>query len=250
VIHHRIRRDDGQVLVLALLALIVLSITTAALLTATAVNHRNAGNSADGKKAFALAEQGLAYAEGRLYTAPTTAESVLVPGTTVTPADNSGLITYSGTIRTPSSIPACSPKIGRSMAGTVNYISRTVSAQVTIPAVTETSTTTSTSLVTSSDFTIWHYIYLDGGGCTTFSGSLTINVPLYLKGCMNMSGNAKFTGSDLEVAGALDISGSASIGSPTQPISKLNVARVLAYPWQVITTRSGTAGRGTPCGRC
>ena len=225
MIRRLFNREHGSVLVLALLALLVLSLTTAALLTATALNHRSSAISADQKKAFALAEQGLAYAEGRLYTAPTTAESVLVPGTSVAPSDGDGMITYSGTLCTPSTTPACSPKVWTLYGtGSVNGVSRTVSAQVTIPAVSETHTTTTASTVTSSDFTIWHYIYLDTSGCTSFTGHLTINVPLYLKGCMNLSGNVSFTGSDLEVGGNLSVSGSSNIGSHSQPISKMNVA--------------------------
>jgi Tfp pilus assembly protein PilX len=224
MIRRLLGREHGQVLVLSLMLLLVLSLTTAALLTATAINHHSAGESADSKKAFALAEQGLAYAEGRLYTAPTTAESVLVPGTSITPSDGRGTITYSGTLCTSSSTPACSPKVWTLYGtGTVNGVSRTVSAQVTIPALTETSETETTSTITNSDFTIWRYIYLDTSGCTSFSGHLTINVPLYLKGCMNLTGNVSFTGSDLEVGGALSVSGSANIGSHSQPISKMNV---------------------------
>jgi Tfp pilus assembly protein PilX len=225
VIRGLVHREHGQVLMLALLVLLILSLTTAALLTATALNHRSAAVSADQKKAFSLAEQGLAYAEGRLYTAPTTAESVLVPGTSVSPSDGDGMITYSGTLCTPSTTPACSPKVWTLYGtGSVDGVSRTVSAQVTIPAVTQTDTSTTTSTTTSSDFTIWHYIYLDTSGCTTFSGNLTINVPLYLKGCMNLTGSVKFTGSDLEVGGNLSVSGAGKIGSSSQRISKMNVA--------------------------
>src|SRR3954469_11306343 len=105
-----VQDESGQVLMLALFAILTPSLTTAAILLATAVNHRSAAQSADAKKAFALAEQGLAYAEGRLYTAPTTAESVLVPGTTITPSDGDGEITYSGTLCTPDTSPSCDPK--------------------------------------------------------------------------------------------------------------------------------------------
>ena len=208
---------------MALIALLVLSMTTAAIITASAVNHRSAANSANSRKAFALAEQGLAYAEGRLYTAPLTAESVLVPGTTVTPSDGDGQITYSGTICTSASSPPCDPKVWTLYGtGSVGGVTRTVSAQVTIPTVTETGTTTITT--TNPDFTIWKYVYIDGtGGCTSFSGSITINVPFYTRGCLNMSGSLKFTGSDLEVGGALALTGAAKIGSSTQPISKMNV---------------------------
>ncbi|HEY2326627.1 MAG TPA: hypothetical protein VGH52_03990 [Gaiellaceae bacterium] len=211
-------------LVLTLIALLVLSATTAALLTATAVNHRSALTSAQGKKAFALAEEGLAEAEGRLYTSPQDAQSVLYPGTSYEAPDGSGTITYSGTLCDSDSTPACDPKLWTLYGtGNVDGVSRTVSAQVTVPTVTQTQTETGTQTTTS--YGIWQYIYIDGtSGCTSFSGNVTINVPVYLQGSMCLSGNVKFTGSDLEVGNALSLTGNAAVGSSSSKISKMNVA--------------------------
>jgi len=215
--------ERGVTLVLTLFAMTVLSLTTAAVLTATAVNHRSAYRSDEAAQAFALAQQGLAYAEGRLYSSPTTAEAVLVPGTTITPTDNTGTITYHGSLCDGNSTPPCSPKVWTLYGtGTVDNISRTISAQVTIPLVT--STVTSSTPVTTTDTTIWNYIYIDNpAGCTTLSGNVSINVPLYTRGGLCLSGNATYTGSDLEVGGQLSLTGNAKIGSSSQPISKLNV---------------------------
>jgi Tfp pilus assembly protein PilX len=219
-----VQEEDGIALVLALLTLLVLSMTTAAILTATAVNHRSSLQSARAKQAFALAEQGLAYAQGRLYSAPTTAESVLVPGTTITPDDGVGTITYSGVLCDSTSTPACIPKVWTLYGtGRVAGVSRTVSAQATIPTVT--TTVSSSQVVTTTDSTVWNYIYVaNSSGCTSISGSVTINVPLYTKGGLCLTGAVAYTGSDLEVAGALSLTGSARIGSNAARISKLNVA--------------------------
>jgi Tfp pilus assembly protein PilX len=220
----RLRDERGFTLVLTLAALLVLSLTAAAVVTATAVNHRSSLRSSQAEKAFALAQQGLAYAEGRLYTSPQTASSVLVPGTTIAPTDDVGTIHYSGTLCTPTTTPSCDPKVWTLYGtGTVDGVARTVSAQVTIPQVTTTYSTTTP--VVTSDASMWNYVYVDGGGgCTSISGNLTFNVPLYTHGCLYLSGNVKFTGSDLEVGGALSVSGSAKIGSSGAPISRLNVA--------------------------
>jgi Tfp pilus assembly protein PilX len=220
----RLARDErGVTLVLALMVMTVLSLTTASILTATAVNHRTSLRSSEAEQAFALAQQGLAYAEGRLYSSPTDAESVLVPGTAITPTDNTGTITYRGTLCDSSSTPPCSPKVWTLYGtGTVDGISRTVSAQVTIPLTTETMQSLTTYM--STDPTIWNYIYIDGTGtCTPISGHVTINVPIYTHGGLCLQGNVSFTGSDLEVGGQLSVSGSSNIGTHSTPISKLNV---------------------------
>jgi Tfp pilus assembly protein PilX len=218
-----VRDERGVTLVLTLMALLVLSLTTASVLTATAVNHRSALRSSEADKAFSLAQQGLAYAEGRLYSAPTTAESVLVPGTTFTPTDDTGTVAYRGTLCDSSSTPPCDPKVWTLYGtGTVDGISRTVSAQVTIP--TETATVDTTETLTLPDLTVWNYIYIDSGsGCTSITGNVTINVPLYTQGGLCLGGSMQFTGSDLEVGGQLSLTGSAKIGSADTPISKLNV---------------------------
>jgi Tfp pilus assembly protein PilX len=218
-----LREERGVTLVLAITTMLVLSLTTASILTATAVNHRTSLRSSEADQAFALAQQGLAYAEGRLYSSPTNAESVLVPGTTITPADNTGTIAYRGRLCDSSSTPPCSPKVWTLYGtGTVDGISRTVSAQVTIPLTTQTMQSLTT--YTSTDPTIWNYIYVDGTGtCTPISGNVTINVPIYTHGGLCLNGNVKYTGSDLEVGGQLSVTGAAKIGTSAAPISKLNV---------------------------
>ncbi len=217
----RVAQDEqGVALVLAIMTMLVLSLGTASVLFATAVNHRSAKNSADANHAFALAEHGLAFAEGRLYSAPTTAESVLVPGTTMTPEDDTGTIAYHGTLCTPSTIPACNPKVWTLFGtGTVNGVSRTVSAQVTVPTVTTQAQSTTT------DTTVWNYLYSDStAACSQqFSGNVNLNVPLYTRGGLCLSGNVTYKGADLEVGGDLTLSGNVSIGSSSQPISKMNV---------------------------
>ena len=225
-----IRDEQGVALVLALIAMLVLGGLSASILTATAVNHRSAKVSADANHAFSLAENGLAYAEGRLYSAPTSAEGVLVPGTSFTPDGDTGMVAYHGTLCDGTTTPSCSPKVWTLYGvGTYNGVTRTVSAKATIPTVTTvtpvTSTTTTTATASVPDSTIWNYIYVNSpSGCTSISGSVTINVPLYTQGGLCINGNVKYTGSDLEVAGALSVTGNAAIGSSAARISKLNVA--------------------------
>jgi hypothetical protein len=197
------REESGVALVIAILTMMVLGSFSAAVVLAVTVNHRSAHRSSQAAQAFALAETGLAYAEGRLYSAATSGEAPLVPQTTF--QQDEGTVTYSGTLS------------GNTWTltgtGTVDGISRSVSAQATVPPP-----------YTVADPTIWNYLYVDGtGSCTSISGSVEVNVPLYAHGGICLNGHASYTGSDLEVGGNLTLTGSARIGSSSEPISKLNV---------------------------
>lgn len=214
----RFRRDEGQALPLVLFAMLVLSLTTAAVLTGSAVNHRTALESSQAKQAFALAQHGLADAEGDIYSSYSTGcGGTCVPQSSITTSE--GTFTYSGSLAgTTWTLTA---------TGTVAGVSRTVSAQVQANTAT---TTTSTSTQTP-DPTIWSYIYVNGssGACTTIQGGSQVKVPLYTPGnlCFAGGGGAKkpeFTGSDLEVGGYLSVPDAGSyIGSSTSPIAKLDV---------------------------
>lgn len=222
-----LRRDEGQALPLVLFAMFVLSLTTAAVLTGSAVNHRSALVSSQAKQAFALAQHGLADAEGDIYSSYSTGcGGTCVPQSTVTTSE--GAFTYSGSLSgTTWTLTA---------TGTVENVSRTVSTQVQA----NTQTTTTSVDTKTPDPTIWSYIYVDGssGACTTIQGGSQVKVPLYTPGnlCLAGGGGAKkpiFTGSDLEVGGYLSVPDAGSyIGSSTSPIAKLDVAGVCTQAYK------------------
>lgn len=198
--------EQGIALVLALITLLVLSSLTGSVLVASAVNHRNAKVSSDENHAFALAEEGVAYAEGRLYSAATSGEPVLVPQTTF--SQDGGTVSYVGTLSGTT----------WTLTGTGVYgaATRTASVQADVPAP-----------YTISDPTIWNYLYADShqttGCAAAFNGNVSLGVPLYSQGNLCFNGNINFKGSDLEVGGNLTFTGNISIGSRNAPISKMNV---------------------------
>jgi Tfp pilus assembly protein PilX len=201
-----VQEQDGVTLVLTLMTMIILSITTAAVLTATAVNHRTALKSTDAKQAFALAEQALADAEGVLYTAINAqCSSTCVPAAGPIDSGN-GSISYSG-----SQSGTLWTLTG---TGTVDGVSRTVSAQANAGSTT-----------TTTDPTIWNYLYVASTGtCMSLSGGSQIKVPLYTPGSVCISGGSDFTGSDLEVGQNLSVPDSGSyIGTSSSKIAKLGV---------------------------
>ena len=190
-------------LVLAIVAMLVLSSLTASLLFSVAINDRSAHQTVGSGKAFGLAEDGVAYAEGRLYSAATSGETPLVPLTTF--QENGGTVTYQGTLS--GSTWTLTGK------GTYLGTTRTVQVESIVP-----------QAQVQVDTTIWNYFYIEGtGACTALSGNMAINIPVYTHGSICMSGNAKFTGSDLEVGGSLTLTGNAKIGTQAAPISKMNV---------------------------
>ena len=196
--------ERGVALVLAIVTMVVLSSLTASVLLSVAVNDGSAHQSGESTTAFGLAEDGLAYAEGRLYSAATSSETPLVPLTTFT--ENGGTVTYQGTL-----VGSTWTLTGK---GVYNGVTRTVSAQSVVP-----------QAQVQVDTTIWSYFYINGtGSCTALSGNMSLNIPLYTNGSICMSGNAHFTGSDLEIGGNLTLTGNSKIGvSAAQPISKMNV---------------------------
>ncbi|HVW89090.1 MAG TPA: hypothetical protein VHC01_06455 [Gaiellaceae bacterium] len=208
-----LRRDEGQALPLVLFAMLVLSLTTAAVLTGSAVNHRTALVSSQAKQAFALAQHGLADAEGDVYSSFSTGcGGTCVPQSTVT--TDEGSFTYAGTLSgTTWTLTA---------TGTVGNVSRTVSTEV--QATTQTTTTSVQTPV--PDPSIWSYVYVDGssGACTSLQGGSQIKVPLYTPGNFCMSGGTSFTGSSMQVGGYLSVPDSGSyVGSSSSKIATLQV---------------------------
>ncbi len=204
IMHRLLSEEQGVALVLAIVTMTVLSALTASVLFSVSLNQRTSLQATESTKAFALAEEGIAYAEGRLYTATAPGLSSNVPPTGPLP-QNGGTIRYSGSLS------------GTTWTlygiGTYNGVSRTVQVQAPQP-----------SAVVQKDTTAWNYFFVDGvPACMTLAGNGSINIPIYTHHDLCINGNGAFTGSDLEVGGALTLVGNATIGSPGKPISKMNV---------------------------
>ena len=199
--------EQGIALVIALFTMLVLSITTAALLVVVAVNHRSSLVSANQRKAFGLAEVGLAYAEGRVYGAAAAHQTPLTAPTTVN--QDGGTVTYWASVAGDGHTWTM---YGR---GLYQGIERDVTAQANVP-----------SPVTVEDTGVWNYLYSDStnGSCpTTISGSTTVSVPTFVRG--NLCLQSSFTGSQLGVGGNLVVSGgNGGVGTVTSPINQLTVA--------------------------
>jgi len=203
-----VQDEQGVALVLALMAMVVLSILTAGLLTVVAVNHRTTLRSTEARKAFGIAEVGLAYAEGNVYGAAA-AHSTPTTGETSFSQDG-GTGTYWAAVS--------GDGVTWTMHGEGTYqgVTRDVSAQANVPGP-----------VTVQDSGVWNYLYADkvttDGSCpTTIGGSTTVSVPIYVRG--NLCLNAKFIGSQLGVGGNLTMNNKGAVGASGSPIQTLAVA--------------------------
>jgi Tfp pilus assembly protein PilX len=204
-----VQDERGMALVLALFAMSVLSITAAALLTTVAVNHRSSLDSANAKRAFGYAELGVAYAEGKVYSAASTHVSPTAGVTTLTMSD--------GTVQYSTSVAGDGVTWTMTGTGIVGGISRTVTASANVP-----------SAHTVTDAGVWNYLYADkvtnDGTCpTTIGGSTVVSVPTFTRG--NLCLQSAFTGAQLEVGGNLTVSGGkGAIGTSSQKVPILAVA--------------------------
>jgi Tfp pilus assembly protein PilX len=207
------REESGIALVLALVTMAVLASLTTAVTIAVTVNHRNAGQSANADRAFSLAQLGLSYAEGKVYSAASTHTSAAIP-TTTTPSfsPNGGTATYATSV--------AADGITWTMIGTGVYrgITRIIKATANIP-----------SAVTTTDPSVWNYLYADStaAGCpTTISGSNVVNVPIVTRGNLCLVSSAAISGganSQVVVGGNLTVSSSKGIGTTAAPLAKLVV---------------------------
>lgn len=204
----RLVRDEGGVaLVLALMAMVVLSTLAAGLLVVVSVNHRTSLQSLDAKKAFGIAETGLAYAEGNVYGAAAAHGTPTTGQTSFTQDGGSGIYW--------ASVAGDGHTWTMYGQGTYNGTTRQVSAQADVP-----------SPVTVSNSGVWNYLYADStsGSCpTTIGGSTTVAVPVLTRG--NLCLQSQFSGAQLEVGGNLVVSGGkGQVGTSTSKIPNLYVA--------------------------
>jgi Tfp pilus assembly protein PilX len=196
----RLRCERGFALVLALGVMFVLSATGASVAYYATSNASSSARSSADKTALALAEAGLNIAYGTLFNAPDPRNGQAVPlGSTQmeggtaewwgTLAGSTWTLVGRGTVRNPAG-----PKA----------LVRRRSGQVTIQ----------TGQQGSANNAIWNYLYADSlASCTTLSNSVTIDIPLYVRGDLCMNNSAQVIGSHLQVGGTLTINNTAQVSS-------------------------------------
>jgi len=210
----RLRHDEeGVALVLALTVMSVLALTTSALLLDAVVNQRGSYSSTQDKQAFNLAQAALAYAEGQVYSAPKTHVAPPTGRQTLPHQPGGGAATFR------MSVASDGATWTMSGTGTVDGVTKTVSAQAYVP-----------DDSSSSSYALWNYLYADDTSgqatntCeTTIQGGVTVSVPVYVRDNLCITGGAHFTGSSLTVDGNLTVNGGANVGTASKKIDSVQV---------------------------
>jgi Tfp pilus assembly protein PilX len=205
-----IREQDGITLVIALATMTVLAIATTGVIVAGTANEGTAWVSTQGRSAFAVAQQALAYGEGMVYGDEATGTDPPTDTQQLPTQPNGATGTY--TVNTDDGITWTVVA-----TGTLGGVTRTVSDDVT-PAQT----------VTTYQLSIWNYLYEDQNNPSSVSGGAIINLPILTGGDFGASGSTTKILNNLEVGHNLTTSGNAQIGSPTSPIAKLEVVGTCA----------------------
>ena len=204
------REQDGIALVMAIAAMSILAITTAGVIVAGTANETTAWASTEGRSAFAVAQQALAYGEGYVYAEAAAGNADNIPNDQSTSMDGlPGTATASYSVHTDDQITWLVTATGQLGTGGP---SRTVSAYVT-PSQT----------ITTAQLSIWNYLYEDSNNPNSVSGGAVINLPILTGGDFGAAGATTKILNDLEVGHNLTTSGNAQIGSAASPIGKLEV---------------------------
>jgi Tfp pilus assembly protein PilX len=227
------REEDGVTLVIALATMVILAITTAGIIVAGTANEDTSWASTQGRSAFAVAEESLAYGEGMVYS--DVVNGTTPPTTTFNLPAQPGNAT-SGTYR---ATVVNSTTWHITATGTVGTVTRTVSADVT-PSSTQTVQNTA----------IWSYIYQDSTSqCLSITGNLTITVPILSRGDICLSGGSHIVNPSggsaiaVEAGGTLSDTGGSNIGTSTSPLGGVQIAGCTTWA----SNGSCTATTSTGC---
>ncbi len=213
-----LRDERGVALVVAVLALAMLSALGTTIVYFANSGFRSATVSRSQVGAQSLAEAGVDMARSTLYSAASYLDPNAVPEQTV--SLNGGTVTYSGalagniwtlvgtgSVRNPTG-PGASP------------ISRTVTSRVAIETI----------RVGTENNGAWNYLFAASPTtCTTVSSNITLPVSIYVNGNLCIRSNSKLTGPHVGVTGQTTLAANSSIGTISAPIARVDVTGGCRY---------------------
>jgi Tfp pilus assembly protein PilX len=234
----RLGREEGIALVAGLGMSVVIGIAGTTAISYTASNQRSAQHSKAERTAQSLAEAGLSYALSTLYNAGDPTMPGAVPARTV--SVGGGEVTYSGTLSEDGT------------TWTLAGVSRlpNPSGAATIVRSARVRATVGSAGAGGDNNAVWNYVYSDDpNGCMLLGNSVTVNVPLYIRGNLCMQNSARFLGYSLQVGGTLQLENSAEVGSPDPSASSQDPGKLQVHEVHVGGgCRRGTSGPfETPC---
>lgn len=222
------REERGVALVLALLVVAALSISTAATVTLMTSNEKAFGRDRQEALAFNTAEAGLNYGLSALAqtvdpvgAAPSGAAAwypsgYQSSGTTETFSDSSGAGEWWA-----NKLDATTWRVYARGTSPTGAVKRTVTFKV------KSATQPGATIPASQAWSKGLFVANPGSSCFTPTGSASLTISIYVKGCINLSGNvgieepATSTGPSVDVYAETTIafgSGAASIGTSSKPV--------------------------------
>ncbi len=220
--------ERGLALPLALGVMVALSVVGTTLTYYSVANLHSTSHSGNGQRAFALAEAGLNNAVSILSKPgndPTNPSLLPSSGSPATQTVEGGTVKYWGSYDSSGGIWTVTGQGTMRNSGGTKPVTRKVSQQYS---------------VTSSPS--WKYIYVDNpGGCLSLTSNVQITQPLFDRGSLCMSSSAAITSgaSPVTVAGTIDTSSSATVGTSAAHLAVLHVGGGCRF--------GGSGAYVTPC---
>lgn len=222
-----LRDQRGVALVVAVLALAMLSAVGTTVVYFASSGLRSANVSKSQVDAQSLAEAGLGMARSTLFNATNYLDPNAVPQQTV--SLNGGTVVYSGTLAGTIWTLTGSGTVRNPTGPDASPITRTATTQVAIETV----------RVGTANNAAWNYLFAaNPSSCTRVSSNITITVPVYVNGDLCLNSNSRITGPYVGVTGQVTLASNSSIGTSSVPIEQVDV---------VSRCRYGNGSWHTPC---
>ena len=231
VIRRSLGDERGLALPYALGVTMVLSALAAGIFSYTTMNQGAAKRQAADQRAYGLAETGLSYALSTLQNAGPTYTSVpALSGSGTTVALTGGTTRYWGTLSGNLWTLNASGTVYNPSGPNAANVVRNVSLQAQI-------TTT-----TTGDIRIYDYLFVDQpSGCFTTQNTVTIDIPLYVRGDLCMENNSLISAPAVHIHGNVNVnSPQASVGTSASPIPDFSISDD-CYRSGALTTCSSSA---------
>lgn len=204
--------ERGQALVMALGLMTALLVMGGTVTYYTVTNYRSTKGGTASQKSFALAEAGVNQAVSVLSTLgndPTNGNLLPDSGHPATQNADGGTISYWGSYNSGTGVWTITGRGTVANRNGTKPVVRRISQQYAV-----------------SSSSAWRYIYVDNpGGCLNLTSTVTITQPLFDRGSLCMSSSASITSaaSSVTVAGTVDTSASATIGTSAAHLPQLHV---------------------------
>ena len=196
-----LRTSDGQALIIAIIVMAALTIGIVAVTQMASSQQGASDRDQAAQQALMLADDGVSNALSVLSNTANPLDAAALPATSA--PDGGGTSAYVGTL-----------------SGTTWTITGTGTLPSPIAGAGPLTRTSTLEVAVSTANSPWQYLFADSAkGCLKLNNNAQVTTPLYTRGNLCLSNNARVTGSPVAVDGTVKIKNRASIGMPTIPVA-------------------------------